>query len=467
MKKLITLCLALICATQFWASNVITYTATEKLTQSKLEVGQTTFGSFIISHTFADGTGTITCEGDVTTIGDDAFAYCYDLTSVTIPNSVTTIGGGAFSSCSGLTSVTIGNSVKTIGNYAFEGCTGLTSIEIPNSVTRIGDCAFAACYGLISVIIPNSVITIGEGTFHRCLDLTSIDVDAANTHFCSVDGILFNYTKDTLIQYPMGNTRTEYTIPNSITTIGKGAFYECPGLTSVTIGNSVKTIGNYAFEGCTGLTSIEIPDSVTRIGGVAFKDCSGLISVTIGNSVTTIAEGAFGSCIGLTSVTINSGSIVGNKSYSRDYNLNNIFGSQVEEYIIGNSVTTIGNAAFYECRGLTSVTIPNSVTTIGMSAFKDCSALTSVTCEATIPPTCGLYCFDGVDKSIPVDVPALSVSIYQFAEGWKEFYNIQAMAGDALDNIRLTSSARKYLHNGQLIIDRNGQHYSAIGERVR
>ncbi len=317
---------------------------------------------------FCSGLTSIIIPNSVTTIGDYAFENCQGLTSITIPNSVTTIGVDAFFTCSDLTSVTIGNSVTTIGEGAFENCQGLTSVFIGNSVTTIGDVAFNGCSSLTSITIPNSVTTIGSSAFYGCSGLTSIDVDTANTHYTSVDGVLFNYAKDTLIQYPIGNLHTEYTIPNSITTIGRGAFAYCQGLTSATIGNSVTTIGDYAFENCQVLTSITIP-----------------------NSVTTIGYGAFGNCQGLTSATI------------------------------GNSVTTIGDVAFLACSGLTSVTIGNSVTTIGESAFEHCSGLTSVTCKAVIPPSLGRYVFDSVPRDIPLYVPASSIPAYQAAEQWNEF----------------------------------------------
>jgi len=87
----------------------------------------------------------------VTSIGNSAFFYCDNLTSITIPNSVTSIGGWAFYNCRGLTSIIIGNSVTSIGDEAFEYCTSLTSITIPNSVTSIGIYAFAYCSGLTEV----------------------------------------------------------------------------------------------------------------------------------------------------------------------------------------------------------------------------------------------------------------------------------------------------------------------------
>ena len=90
----------------------------------------------------------------VTSIGNNAFQYCYNLTSVTIPDSVTSIGESAFSRCYNLTSVTIPDSVTSIGNNAFSGCSNLTSVTIPSSVTSIGGGAFSRCKNLTSVTIP-------------------------------------------------------------------------------------------------------------------------------------------------------------------------------------------------------------------------------------------------------------------------------------------------------------------------
>ena len=193
----------------------------------------------------------------VTSIGCNAFSYCFDLISVTIPNSVKIIDELAFLWCTGLTSITIPNSVTSIGDEAFAVCSELSSITIPNSVTSIGEEAFCGCSNFTSITIPNSVTRIDDGTFRGCSGLTSI------------------------------------TIPNSVTSIGVQAFYFCESLTSVNIPNSVTSIGQSAFEDCSSLTSVTIPNSVTSIGSSAFRGCSGLTSVTIGNSVTSIGLLAF------------------------------------------------------------------------------------------------------------------------------------------------------------------------------
>lgn len=123
----------------------------------------------------------------VSSIGDAAFFYCSDLTSITIPNSVTNIGNSAFSNCFRLTSITIPNSVTSIGAFAFFGCHGLTAITIPNSVTDIGIQAFSYCRVLTSITIPNSVTNIGRLALLGCNELTSIIVENGNTVYDSRD----------------------------------------------------------------------------------------------------------------------------------------------------------------------------------------------------------------------------------------------------------------------------------------
>ena len=237
--------------------------------------------------------------------------------SVTIRDGVTKIGG----------SIPKTDDImhNTIG--AFWGCTSLTSVTIPDSVTEICDMAFSDCTGLTSVTIGNGVKKIGESAFLHCISLTSINVDTENQCYKSVDGVLFSKDGKTLLKFPTRKRETNYTISNSVESIGSSSFQRCTGLTSITIPDSVKEIDSSAFEGCTGLTSVTIPDSVTSIDWDAFKGCTGLTSITIPDGVTKIGSRAFSGCTGLTSITI------------------------------PNSVTSIGNNAFGGCTGLTSITI--------------------------------------------------------------------------------------------------------------
>ncbi|MEA4978107.1 MAG: leucine-rich repeat protein [Methanomassiliicoccaceae archaeon] len=364
------------------------------------------------------GLTSVTIPEGVMSIGNYAFYNCTGLTLVTIPSSVTSIGGYAFSDCTGLTSltvpidikftvsafsgcirvtsvvltegqtgkgasyteydygktpwyesrsktisVTISEGVTSIGGSAFYGCTGLTSVTIPASVTSIGGSAFYGCTGLTSVTIPASVTSIGNYAFSGCTILTAFVVSADNANYSNDgQGILYNKDKTSLIQCP-GGYKGGVVIPDSVTSIGNYAFYNCTGLTSVTIPEGVTSIGDSAFRYCTRLTSVTIPEGVTSIGHYAFSFCTGLTSVTIPSSVTSIGDSAFSQCIGLTSVTIPS------------------------------SVTSIGDSAFSQCTGLTSVTIPSSVTSIGDYAFSQCIGLTSVTIPSSVK-SIGWYAFD-------------------------------------------------------------------------
>ena len=309
----------------------------------------------------------ITIPNSVTSIGDGAFKMCKSLQSVTIPNSVTSIGKEAFSSCDSLQSITIPNSVKSIGHQAFYNCESLQSVTIPNSVTSIEDHAFSGCESHQSVTIPNSVKSIGKEAFSGCESLQSV------------------------------------TIPNSVTSIGDYAFWGCKYLQSITIPNSVKSIGNSAFCSCKSLQSVTIPNSVTKIGDFAFVGCESLQSITIPNSVTSIGDGAFWGCKYLQSITIpNSVRNIGNHAF-RDCNIcfficnstyfqnddvclfnkdKTAIVSRIKDcvnYIIPNSVTSIGDYAFSGCESLQSITIPNSVTSIGKHAFEQCNSLQSIT----------------------------------------------------------------------------------------
>ncbi len=199
-----------------------------------------------------------------TSIENDAFRYCTNLTSVIIPDGVTEIGDYAFLYCSVLTSVTIGNSVTSIGYQAFYGCSSLTSVTIPDNVTSIGGYAFYGCSDLTTVNWNATACTIAGSSdypiFKNCSKLTTINIG------------------------------------DNVTTIPAYAFSGCNSLTSITIPNSVTSIGEYAFSGCSGLTSVTLGGGVTSIGKNAFYDCAGLTRVTISKNTTSIGEGAFGSC---------------------------------------------------------------------------------------------------------------------------------------------------------------------------
>ena len=234
------------------------------------------------------------------------FAYKYkgtmpSQTNLSIQYGTKGIVDRAFEGCSGLKSVTIPNTVTYIGNWAFGSCYNLKSVTIPSNVTYIGDCAFWHC-GLTSVTIPSNVTYIGNSAFTTSSngEIANITVANGNTVYDSrnnCNAIIHSGTNELIT----GCKNT--VIPNSVTSIGPGAFDNCYNMTSISIPNSVTSIGDNAFSGC-GLTSITMPNSVTSIGNYAFAGCINLESVTIPNSVTNLGNYAFSECSNLTSVTV-------------------------------------------------------------------------------------------------------------------------------------------------------------------
>ena len=190
-------------------------------------------------------------------IDSHAFENCSNLTSVTIPNNITDIYAHAFENCSNLTSMTIPDSVKYIDSYAFYECTSLTSVTIGKNVTSIGAYAFFDCTSLTSITIPDSVTSIGRYAFYYCTSLTSITIPfvgatkdgTSNTHFGYIFGaVSYMYNNDYV------PSSLKEVIITGGTTVSYHAFEYCSNLTSVIIPDSVTSIGNGAFLGCKSLT---------------------------------------------------------------------------------------------------------------------------------------------------------------------------------------------------------------------
>ena len=353
------------------------------------------FGATIVSNTYENGKGIIKFDRAVTRIGDAVFNSCRNLTSITIPNSVTSIENRAFALCSSLTEITISDSVTSIGIRTFSGCSSLTEITIPNSVTSIGYGAFSGCRSLQKFY----------GKF------------AEDNGRCLInDGVLIAYA---------AASGTEYTIPNSATSIGNDAFNCCDRLTEITIPNSVINIGGGAFSSCSSLTEITIPNSVTSIGIQAFSSCSSLqniicesitppvgnaymfdiihssakIYVPAGSGATYKAASGWSDYADLIVemsipnnneilYTTTDGEIA--KLYKQDAFdvevVSNTYENGVGKIVCNADITEIIYYAFRGCENLQTITFPASVAKIGQYAIYSCPNLTAIYCKATTPP---------------------------------------------------------------------------------
>jgi hypothetical protein len=375
----------------------------------------------------------ITIPASVTAIGPKAFQNATSLKTVTFASSsnLLTIGGAAFRQATSLTAITIPASVNSIGDYAFYQATSLETVTFasPSSLLTIGFLAFGDATSLTAITIPASVTSIGVGAFVTTTSLTAFTVGSGNANYSSLDGVLFNKDQTTLLQYSLGNSRTTYTIPASVTSLAPSALLNAINLTAFTVqagsqdfsadSNGVlfdiaKTtliqypIGNQR-------TTYTIPANVEIIEVSAFYGASKLITITIPASVTEIGFKAFYIMSSLTTFTVQPANtnyssregVLFNKAQTSliQYPTN----KSLSTYTIPSTVQTIGNYAFGNAVKLTNIIIPDSVTEIVEYAFEYATGLTEVTIPLSVTAIGDYTFYEAINlKTVYIDQSTLN-----------------------------------------------------------
>ena len=420
MKKLLfTFILALLATVSAWAQTFtagnLKYEVTDAAAKTVKLTGYVTkpTGALTIPATVTNGGTTYR----VTYISGGAFYECDGITSVTIPDGVTGIGQRAFKLCSALTTVTIPDGMTSIGGYAFDSCIALSSVTIPESVTSIGEYAFNSC-SFTEVNIPGNITVIKEGVFRNCGKLTKIS------------------------------------IPGKVTAIGMFAFKDCYALKEVTIGKEVKEIGANAFVNCFKLAKMTVQAIEPPIVGLsAFFNVERDIPVYVRESSNT----AYNRAATWKEFNLQSWEIPSFTVDNLKYGIPQPGDESVEiigyETNLGSrvaipetvayegksyNVTMIGYAAFMNCSALTQVIIPDKITRILNDAFFACYNLGKMAVLAKVPPKVddGTRTFYGVEREIPVYVPAESLEAYKAADVWSWFnvvpYELPEFTADGL-----------------------------------
>lgn len=393
----------------------------------------------------------------VTSIEEEAFALCENLTSFTSPSSVTSIGMYAFAYCKNLTSFTsYAETPPSTGSMPFIGINSSPTLYVPEGYldAYLANGVWSSSFSKITVI--GSIEFADENVKAICIAKWDTNGDGVLTteEAAAVTSINKEFRSNTSIQ-----SFNELRFFTGLTYISKKAFYGCSGLTSITIPKNVISIGNEAFGGCSALSSIDIPEGVTSIGEEVFSGCSKLTSITLPNTLQKIGYQAFDRCSELTSFVFpNSVTTIGGEVFNRCSNLKSVMfpesltdlGSNVfdkcpliESITIGGNegifesplnsnalinketktlvlgckgtvipedVRHIGNMAFYECTGLTSIDLPEGIETIGNSVFSGCTELTSIQLPKSLT-SIGSYTFNNCSALSTITIPAAVTTI--------------------------------------------------------
>ena len=326
----------------------------------------------------------VTISSGVNRLCDYAFYKCTALTTVELGEGLETMEGSVFRYCSSLEKVSFPESLVNIYGNTFDSCSKLDNVKIPNNLTYIDGYVFSNCSSLKNVSIGSSCKSVSTTAFLNSYSIDKITVAEDNKNFTSVDGVLYNNDKTTLVLYPK-NRAGEFVVPDTVTSIADYAFDNAPKLTKVTIGENVKSVGTGAFRNCNSLETVIFKDSDTvqkTIGDYAFNNCPALTEVDFGNAVKSIGNYAFMVDKLLESIEFpDSLESIGYCAFScyRGGTYSTYVASNLKSVKFGSGLKTIGNYAFYGNRSLETVQFSGkNLTSIGEDAFRDCMALTKL-----------------------------------------------------------------------------------------
>ena len=270
-------------------------------------------------------------------------------TSYSIPSTVETVGDYCFANSVALESITMSNSVKTLEYAAFAECSKLKNIILSTNLETIGGYVFNKL-PIESITIPAKVSKIDATAFIKATNLKEINVSTSNNNYASVNGVLFNKSKTTLILYPAGKTQTSYQIPNTVKIVGENAFIDV-ALTGIIIPSSVEELADWCFAR-TNITTITIPSTIKKLGYGICSDCTELKTAVVNSSVNLPYE-TFYKCTNLSNVTLN------------------------------NNIEELDSRVFMNCTSLTKITLPTNLKKITYS-FIGCTNLTNVVIPAGV-----------------------------------------------------------------------------------
>ena len=389
------------------------------------------FGSDFVENVFdaATSKGALVFSGNITTIPENAFISCENLTLMNIPTTVTSINAGAFNNCKSLSVLDIPQGVTTIGDKAFYNCSGMNEITIPKSVTSWKYSSFEKCKGTAYI---------------NCDIAHASNQESGKFRKAGFDEIVIGESVSTIGKYAFiyCENLAKVSLPNSVTTLGEYSFAACKSLSSIVIPENITELPSGVFQS-SGLVSIIIPDNVSEIYWQAFYDCTNLKTVVIGDGVTKIYSDAFLQCTALTDVKIGKGlKSIGAYAFEECKSLERVeisdltawcgiefsdnmsnplnYGAslylndtQITELNIPSNVFEIKNYAFYGCASITSVTIPSRVSAIGESAFAKCASLSSFRGKFASPDNQCLI----IDGVLNLFAPASTLTEYQIPDG--------------------------------------------------